>query len=121
MQLELTSSSCVLDETCAEPSPFSDSSTIHSCSPGRKLCDDTLFESIDEYVPLPNFGLSPKNTLTVLLHAERIVTDTGPSGAGADAVAPPDDDDDDDGGGPEGSPELDDGEPPPPPDDGDPA
>jgi hypothetical protein len=116
VQLELTSSSCVLDETWAEPSPFSDSSTIHSCSPGRKLCDDTLFESIDEYVPLPNFGLSPKNTLTVLLHAERIVTETGPCGAGAaDAL----DDDDDDGGGPDGS--LDVGEPPPPPDDGDPA
>jgi hypothetical protein len=109
----------VLDETCAEPSPFSDSSTIHSCSPGRKLCDDTLFESIDEYVPLPNFGLSPKNTLTVLLHAERIVTDTGPCGAGADAVeAPPPDDDD--GGGPDGSPAPDVGEPPPPVD-GDPA
>lgn len=108
MQLELTSSSCVLDETCAEPSPFSDSSTIHNCSPGRKLCDETLFESIDEYVPLPNFGLSPKNTLTVLLHAERIVTDTGPCGA---AVEPPDDDedddDDDDGVGADGSLALD--------------
>lgn len=119
MQLELTSSSWVLGETWAEPSPFWDSSTIHSCSPGRKLCDDTLFESIDEYVPLPNFGLSPKNTLTVLLHAERIVTETGPGGAGAaDAVDPPDDDDDDDDdddGGSDGS--LDGALPP----DGDPA
>lgn len=119
MQLELTSSSCVLAETCAEPSPFSDSSTIHNCSPGRKLCDDTLFESIDEYVPLPNFGLSPKNTLTVLLHAERIVTDTGPCGAGAEVVELLASDDG--GGGPDGSLALD-GEPPlDDGDDGDPA
>ena len=66
-----------------EPTPFSESSTIHSCSPGRKLCDWTLFDSIDENVPLLNPGFSPKKTFTVFGHDDRIVTDTGPAGAAA--------------------------------------
>jgi hypothetical protein len=59
VQLDAISSSRVPDPIDVDPRPFCDSSTIHSISPGRKLCDWTLFESIDEYVPLPNFGLSP--------------------------------------------------------------
>lgn len=66
-----------------EPTPFSESSTIQSCSPGRKLCDWTLFDSIDENVPLLKPGFSPKKTFTVFGHDDRIVTDTGPAGAAA--------------------------------------
>ena len=112
--------------TCAEPRPFSESSTIQSCSPARKLCDCTLFESIDEYVPLPNFGLSPKKTFTVFEHDERIVTETGPAGAAVieddeedddDGELIDDDDEDDDDDGDEYGEPDDDGEPfmPPPP------
>ena len=84
VQLEPISSSRVPLLTEVDPRPFSESSTIHIISPGRNECDWTLFELIDEYVPLPNFGFSPKNTFTVWLHDERIVTYTGPAGAGAD-------------------------------------
>jgi hypothetical protein len=87
--------------------PFSESSTIHSCSPGRKLCDWTLFDSIDENVPLLKPGFSPKNTFTVFGHDDRIVTDTGPAGAaaadggGADALGSAPDDGPDGPDGPD--------------------
>jgi hypothetical protein len=41
-----------------------------------------LFPLKCEVLPLPNLGLWPKNSVTVLAHSTRIVTDTV-SGAGA--------------------------------------
>ena len=59
LQLEPISSSRVLRLIEADETPFSDSSTIQKRSPSWNECDCTLFELIVEYVPLPNFGLSP--------------------------------------------------------------
>lgn len=42
-----------------ESIPLSDWSTIQNMSPGMKLCELTLFDEIDDVVPLPYFGLSP--------------------------------------------------------------
>lgn len=46
-------------------SPFSLSSTIQNCSPALKVWLERELELAVEYVPLPNFGLSPKKTFTV--------------------------------------------------------
>jgi hypothetical protein len=124
VQLEPISSSRVFALTEVEPRPFSDSSTIHSWSPGRNVCDWTLFELMLEYVPLPNLGLSPKKTLTVCEQDERIVTETELGAAGSDeddaeAGVPGIDEsfDEVDGSPPELPPELAyDGLPPPAPD-----
>ena len=59
VQPEPISSSRVPLLTDVEAMPFSDSSMIHIMSPGWNECDCTLFELIDETVPLPYFGLSP--------------------------------------------------------------
>jgi hypothetical protein len=77
----------VLDSIRTLPSGLPESSVTHIRSPTLNVLFSTLFELTELDVPLEKPGFSPKNTFAVLLHDERIVTETvcGPLGAGADA------------------------------------
>jgi hypothetical protein len=58
-QLDVISIVRVLADTVTLSRPVPEASVIHIMSPARngRLC--TLFELIDERVPLPNFGFEP--------------------------------------------------------------
>lgn len=66
----------VLADTVADARPFCESSTIQIMSPGRNDMPVELFDDKLEYFPLPNLGLSPKNTWTVEEQVLRSVTET---------------------------------------------
>ena len=85
-QFELISTVRVRSEMVALAAPFPDASRTHITSPTLNVLLLTLFEETDEVVPLENPGFSPKNTFTLLLHDERIETDTVVGADGADGA-----------------------------------